>query len=82
MPEFPVEEPGYVGGGGEEEGEEGGGVVPGEADAAFGGGRVKWIGCGVGGGEVTGLLWRWRPRTGCHCGEVGEFQKGCLARRW
>ena len=40
MPEFPVEEPGYVGGRGEEEGEQGGRVVPWEADAAFGGGEV------------------------------------------
>lgn len=40
MPEFPVEEPCYVGGGIEEEGKEGGGMVPWKADAAFGGGRV------------------------------------------
>ena len=62
MPEFPVEEPGYMGGGVDEEREHAGGVVPWEADAAFGRGWVKWSGRGTGGREMIRLSGRWRRR--------------------
>ena len=62
MPEFPIEEPRYVGGGLKENGKEGGGVVPGEADAAFDRGWVKWSGCGKRGREMARLPGRRRRR--------------------